>query len=68
MKKIFTILLCSLALSAQAVTVSEVSGVFQGSLNIGGQVYSNKEVYVLPGTESNTITFVLPNFSYYPDE
>ncbi len=64
MKKIFTILLCSLALSAQAVTVSEVSGVFQGSLNIGGQVYSNKEVYVLPGTESNTITFVLPNFSY----
>ena len=66
MKKIFTtvIMACTLAVSAMAVTVSDVAGVFKGNLNIGGDNYANKEVYILPGTTSNTITFVLPDFKY----
>lgn len=66
MKKIFTtvILFCSLAVSSMAVTVSETAGVFKGLLNIGGMPYNNKEVYILPGVQENTITFVLPDFKY----
>ena len=47
-----------------AVTVDEAAGTFKGSLNIGGTLYPNKEVYILPGVEANTITFVLPEFKY----
>lgn len=65
MKKIFTLIMATaLTVSAMAVTVSQVTGTFRGDLNIAGDVYSNKEVYVLPGVESNTITFVLPDFTY----
>ncbi|MBR1878819.1 MAG: hypothetical protein IJ814_07465 [Paludibacteraceae bacterium] len=66
MKKIFTtvIMACMLAVSAMAVTVNDVAGVFKGDLNIGGQLYNNKEVYILPGVTANTITFVLPDFKY----
>ncbi|MBQ6764216.1 MAG: hypothetical protein IJP45_03405, partial [Paludibacteraceae bacterium] len=66
MKKIFTIfmLACSFAAAAMAVTVDEVAGTFKGTLNIGGTLYPNKEVYILPGVEANTITFVLPEFKY----
>ncbi len=66
MKKIFTtvIMACTLAVSAMAVTVSDVAGVFKGNLNIGGDNYADKEVYILPGTASNAITFVLPDFKY----
>ena len=65
MKKIFTLIMATaLTVSAMAVTVSQVAGSFRGSLNIGGDLYPDKEVYVLPGVESNTITFVLPDFTY----
>ncbi len=66
MKKIFTtvIMACVLAVSAMAVTVNDASGVFKGMLNIGGDAYPNKEVYILPGVTANTITFVLPNFKF----
>ena len=66
MKKIFTVLVAGLMMSAQvsAVTPSDVCGQFNGLLNIGGQVYPDKSVYLLPGTVENTITFVLPDFRY----
>lgn len=64
MKKFFTAIYMLMSLSVSAITVNDVAGTFKGNLNIGGQNYPNKEVYILPGTESNTITFVLPDFQY----
>ena len=66
MKKIFTtvIMACVLAVSATAVTISDASGVYKGTLNIGGDEYPNEEVYILPGVTANTITFVLPDFRF----
>ena len=66
MKKIFTTIIMAgvLAVSAMAVTVNDVAGVFNGDLNIGGTPYKNKDVYILPGVTANTITFVLPDFKY----
>ena len=40
---------CVLAVSATAVTISDASGVYKGTLNIGGDEYPNEEVYILPG-------------------
>lgn len=50
MKKIFTVLVAGLMISAQvmAVTVQDVCGTFKGMLNIGGQTYPNKSIYLLP--------------------
>ena len=64
MKKIFTAICILLSLSASAVTVNDVAGTFKGTLNIGDKSYSNKEVYILPGTANNAITFVLPDVSF----
>lgn len=66
MKKIITtvLLICVSVVSALAVTVNEAVGVFKGDLNIGGQEYPDKEVYLLPGTVKNTLTFVLPDFTF----
>lgn len=64
MKKIFTAICILLSLSASAVTVNDVAGTFKGTLNIGGNSYPNKEVYILPGTANNAITFVLPDVSF----
>lgn len=66
MKKGFFTLLAGLMMSAQmmAVTTQDVCGRFQGLLNIGGQTYQNKQVYLLPGTVDNTVTFVLPDFTF----
>ena len=66
MNKIITtvLLICVSVVSALAVTVNEAVGVFKGDLNIGGDPYPNKEVYILPGIEENTITFVLPDFKF----
>ena len=65
MKKLITIIAaCWVSLAVSAVTVDEVSGTFRGLLNIGGTQYPDKVVYILPGTEANTITFVLPDFKY----
>ena len=66
MKKIFTVLVAGLMMSAQvmAVSVKEVCGQFNGDLNIGGTPYPNKSVYLLPGVTQGTLTFVLPDFQY----
>ena len=66
MRKILTILIlaCGWCVSTLGVTVDEVTGTFKGNLNIGGTPYPNKEIFILPGTEANTITFVLPDFTY----
>ena len=66
MKKIFTVLVAGLMMSAQvmAVTVNDVCGQFDGDLNIGGDLYPNKSVYLLPGTVENAVTFVLPDFTF----
>ncbi len=65
MKKVVTLLLTfTFAISSFAVSVNEVAGVFNGSLNIGGEMYNNKDVYILPGVADNSITFVLPDFKY----
>lgn len=65
MRKIFTIF-ASFVCAAQVMAVStkDVCGQFDGMLNIGGQNYPNKSVYLLPGTVENTLTFVLPDFTY----
>ena len=52
------------AVSSFAVTVSDVAGTFKGNLNIGGTMYADKQVYILPGVTESTITFVLPDFTY----
>jgi len=66
MKKIFTVLVAGLMISAQvmAVTVQDVCGQFNGDLNIGGTPYLNRSIYLLPGTVDNAITFVLPDFTF----
>ena len=66
MKKIFTVLVAGLMISAQvmAVTVQDVCGTFKGRLNISGQDYPNKSIYLLPGTVDNVVTFVLPDFTF----
>jgi len=47
-----------------AVSVKDVCGQFDGDLNIGGTMYPNKSVYLLPGVVDNTVTFVLPDFTF----
>ena len=66
MKKIFTTVIMAsvLAVSTMAVTVDEVSGVYKGTLNIGGTSYSNKEVYVLPGTGGSFTTLIVPSVAF----
>ena len=66
MKRILTTIVATVALctSVMAVAVSGVTGTFSGQLNIGGTLYPDKEVYLLPGTEDNTVTFVLPDFMF----
>ena len=53
-----------MALQASAVTVSDVAGVFKGTLNVGSTPYSDQEVYVLPGTASNSVTLVMPSVAF----
>lgn len=65
-KMFFAALLAGLMCSAQvsAVTAREVCGQFHGDLNIAGTMYSGKNIYLLPGAVSQTVTFVLPDFSF----
>ena len=65
MKKNVLSLACGLLMAAQAmaVSVNNVCGKFDGNLNVNGDEMTS-EVYVLPGTVDNTITFVLPDFHY----
>jgi len=65
MNRIVTTLLVLIStISSFAVSVNDVSGAYKGSLNIGGTAYNNKTIYILPGGTDNTITFVLPDFTY----
>ena len=66
MKKIITTLFAGLMMSAQvmAVTVNDVCGQFKGLLQIGWEPYPEKTIYLLPGTVENTVTFVLPDFTF----
>ena len=66
MKKIFTVLVAGLMISAQAfaITTKDVCGQFNGELWIDWDSYGSKSVYLLPGTTENTLTFVLPDFSF----
>lgn len=64
MKKIFTIISILVSLSVSAVTVSDVAGTFKGTLKIDDEEYPDEKIYILPGTESDKITFVLPNFKF----
>ena len=64
MRKIFTIICVFAALQVSAVTVSDVAGVFRGTLKVGSKSYSDKEIYVLPGTASNSVTLVLPGVGF----
>lgn len=70
MKKIFTVLVAGLMISAQAfaVTPKDVCGQFNGELWIDWDSYGSKSVYLLPGTKENTLTFVLPDFSFLGGE
>ena len=67
MKKILSIIVCMFMLCStlMAVTVNNVVGAFDGTLKIGDTNYPNKEIYILPGVENNTVTFVLPDFSFF---
>lgn len=66
MKKVFSIIIAGLMVSAQvfAVTPKDVCGQFKGDLNIMGEIVPDKDIYLLPGVEANTLTFVLPHFGF----
>lgn len=66
MKKIFTVLVAGLMMSAQmmAVSTKDVCGQFDGELWLDWDSYGSKSVYLLPGATSNTLTFVLPDFMF----
>ena len=66
MKKIFTVLVAGLMMSAQVMAVStkDVCGQFDGELWLDWDSYGSKSVYLLPGATENTLTFVLPNFMF----
>ena len=64
MKKIITVICTIVSLSISAVTVNDVAGTFRGTLMIDDEAYQNEKIYILPGTASNTITFVLPDFKF----
>lgn len=66
MKKIFTVLVAGLMISAQmmAVSTKDVCGQYEGELQIDWDSYGNRSVYLLPGATENTLTFVLPDFMF----
>lgn len=66
MKKLLTTIIAGLMVSAQvfAVTPKDVCGQFSGDLWIDWDQYPNRSIYLLPGTTDNTLTFVLPDFTF----
>ena len=66
MKKIFSTLVAGLMISAQmfAVTPKEVCGQYKGDLYIAWEDPLDRAIYLVPGVTDNTLTFVLPNFSF----
>ena len=57
MKKIYTIFCLACTVVAQAWSAAE-PGVYNGTLTIDGTAYTNELIYLLPGTEPNTVTCV----------
>lgn len=67
MKKIFATIIAGLMISAQvfAVSTKDVCGQYKGDLYIGwDDAPLDRAIYLLPGVTENTLTFVLPNFSF----
>ena len=62
MKKIFTVLVAGLMISAQvmAVSIMDVCGKYDGTLLLDSEEYPGS----VPGVTDNTLTFVLPDFKY----
>ena len=58
MKKIFTIFCLFCAVSIQAALMSAEPGVYNGSVTINGTKYNAERIYILPGTEANSLTCV----------
>ncbi len=65
MKKLFITLTMAFAVlfSAHAVTATDVAGQFSGTLTIGEDPQSGN-ITILPGSASDKITLVLPQFSF----
>lgn len=59
MKKIFTILCLACAVGAQVLRADDLAGVYSGTITIDGTAYTNETIYLLPGTETNTVTCVV---------
>lgn len=66
MKKNILFVACTalMAVHAFAVSVKDVCGQYRGDLMLGTDTYNSRSIYLLPGSENNTLTFVLPDFSY----
>ena len=48
-----------MALSVMAMRVSTEQGVYNGTVTINGTAYTDEHIYILPGTEPNTLTCVI---------
>lgn len=58
MKKIGTILTMLCAVVAQALGAGTEPGVYNGTLTVNGTAYTSEMIFLLPGTEPNTMTCV----------
>lgn len=59
MNRFFTIIgACVMTVAAMAMRTSTEMGVFSGTVTIDGIAYTNENIYLFPGTESNTVTCV----------
>ena len=58
MKKIGTILTMLCAVVAQAFGAGTEPGVYNGTLTVNGTAYTSEMIFLLPGTEPNTMTCV----------
>lgn len=59
MKKILMMIgACVMTVSVMAARMSAEPGVYNGAVTIDGRTYTNEMIYVLPGTEPNSVTCV----------
>ena len=60
MKKIWMMIsACLMIASVMAARVSTEMGVYNGTLTIDGMAYTDEQIYLLPGTQPNTLTCVV---------
>ena len=63
MKKLFSIIAATLfAASLSAITVRDICGRYDGDLDIAGEPFPSKSIFLFPGVMDSTVTFVLPDF------